>query len=119
MNRKKIHFYELAFFFCAIVILTQFFMWGDVRNINPSESMMARTMGENMREMHLKNIKYQDLFNSEKESVKSEAASSEHGNSSNGDKIIKKVHYIATITIISLLPLIISGSAFLAIMWIK
>ena len=126
MKKGSEHFYQLLLVFGTIIIFTQFFMWGDIRNRNASkDAMMSGTMGDMMSSMHLKNIGLKDLFKSESENrkvsksvskIKENDHSSMHGESGG---IMKNIHYVTTISIIILLPIIIAGAAFLAIMWIK
>lgn len=78
--------------------------------------MMGQSMGNMMASMHLKNINIRDLFY-QKESMNMMQGMQPHHNNQSGFLIIS--HYLTTGTIIILLPFIIAGSVFLAILWIK
>lgn len=116
LNRKKLHFYQLSFVFGALIIITLLFQRELTSRIEPSEDMMTQSMGNMMSSMHLKNINLTSLFASERESKSDMNMSSSH---ESNNSVIKGIHYVTTITIVALLPFIIAGVIFLAIIWIK
>ena len=116
LKNKKLHFYQLCFVSIGVVVITLLINWGYFSPTEKTESMMAKSMGNMMSSMHLKNAKLSDLFVAE-----AQKQSSVSTNYSNEMTIshTKKIYYITTITIIVLLPLIIAGTVFLTIVWIK
>lgn len=115
ISKKKRHFWQLSFIFISITIVSLLYNWQYKSNLQSSMSMMTQSMGNMMSSMHLQNIKLEDLFKQEKESVENVNAS--HHDSQ--DPKLKRVHYFTTIIIIVLIPFIVAGSIFLAIVWIE
>jgi hypothetical protein len=116
LKNKKLPFYKLSFISIGVVVITLLINWGYFLPMEKTESMMAKSMGNMMSSMHLKNIKLSDLFVAEAENKSSISSN----NSTETTISYKKgIHYITTITIIVLLPLIIGGTVFLTIVWIK
>ena len=116
LNKRKLPFYKLSFISFGIVVITLLLNWGYFSPTEKTESMMTKSMGGMMSSMHFKNIKLSDLFAAE-----AEKKSSMSSNNSNEMTIshTQKIYYVTTITIIVLLPLIIAGTVFLTIVWIK
>lgn len=116
ISKKKLHFLQLTFVFTAITIGTVLLNWSSNTNIKNSMSMMGQSMGNMMSSMHLKNAKLSDLVTS-----KEQTNTSKSKNMSNETKegYLKEIHYITTTIIVVLLPFIIGGTVFLAIVWFK
>lgn len=115
-NKKKHHFLQLVIIFGAVTIISLVFAWGYRSNVEPSMSMMGRSMGKMMSTMHARNITVGDLFAQEE---KMEMATGMEGHHNSQDEFLKNSYIITTASIVILLPLIIAGSVFLCIVWLK
>lgn len=116
INKKKLHFYQLTIIFTAISIIALMYNWGNWSKADKSESMMTDTMGKMMKSMHLGSVKMSDLFKSE--------AMANNDNNQNSQvqeegSYIKDLFNLSTIVVVVLIPFIIAGTVFLAIIWLK
>lgn len=114
ISKKKLHFLQLTFVFTIITIGTLLFNWSSNANLKNSMSMMGQSMGNMMSSMHLKNAKLSDLVTS-----KEQTNTSKNMNNETKEGYLKEIHYITTIIIVVLLPFIIGGTVFLAIVWFR
>lgn len=117
-GNKKINFWRLAFVFSAITILALVVSYGSYRG--DQSMMMSGTMGD-MMQMHLGEVTIQDLITQQEQAevqyqTQTQDHSSHHGE---GNSYIAAVHFLTTATIVLLLPFIVAGSVFLAIIWLK
>lgn len=116
MIKKKMPFIQLTMFFGVITLLTIFFVWGNYKGAN-SPTMMGQSMGNMMSNMHLNNISVGD-FIKQKEQVEISNIADDVTNHHSGEEgILKTLHYFTTGTIVVLLPFILAGTIFLAIIW--
>ncbi len=120
LDNKKIYFWQLTFIFGLITFLALIYSYGNDQG-NQSQ-MMSDTMGELMG-MHLNNVTVSDLI-SQQEQMDTMAQSqsqaqdmSSHHSGTNS--FVSAVHLLAIATIVILLPFIIAGTVFLAIIWLK
>ncbi|MCX7923088.1 MAG: hypothetical protein N3B21_13920 [Clostridia bacterium] len=119
-DKRKLHFWQLVFVFGAITILALAANYGYGSMKQPG--MMNDTMGSMMGLMHLKNITVSDLVKQQErlESIQGQAQTQNHSNHhATSGSFLKTAHYLTTAAVILLLPFIIAGSIFLAIVWIK
>jgi len=120
LDKKKIHFWQLVLIFGAITILALAVSYG--YGYRKQASMMTQSMGNMMGSMHLRNITIGDLVKQQEQMEmvqgqnQSQNHSSHHGES---NSFLKTAHYLTTATIIILLPFIVAGTVFLAIIWIR
>ena len=126
MSKKKLHFYQLTIVFGTIVTLTLLYNWGNNGSTETGSSMMGQSMGKMMSSMHLKNVTLKDLINGESQKNMNMNRASDRASGSDtsshhesGSDFMKVSNLLTTGTIIVLLPFIIAGSIFLAIIWIK
>ena len=117
LDKKKIHFWQLTFIFGLITFLALIYSYGNDQG-NQSQ-MMGDTMGE-MMGMHLNNVTVSDLIAQEGQmdtTAQSQVQdmSSHH---SETNSFVNAVHLLAIATIVILLPFIIAGTVFLAIIWL-
>jgi len=106
----------------GVIVITLLTNWGYISLTEKSESMMTNSMGNMMSSMHLKNIKLSTLFVTENQNKSGMSSNISTSTSTSHDTNVsykKRIHYITTIIIIVLLPLIIAGTVFLSIIWIK
>ena len=118
-DKKKLHFWQLFIIFASITIISLLYSWGSNSNIPVSMPMMQKSMGD-MMQMHLKDVTIADLIRQEEQP--NQASQSDNDMSSHHEEqelFLKMIHQLTTATIILLLPLIIAGSIFLAIIWVK
>lgn len=117
LDKKKIHFWQLAFIFGLITFLALTYAYGNDQG-NQSQ-MMSDTMGE-MMGMHLNNVTVSDLIAQQDTMTQSQSQvqdmSSHH---SETNSFVSAVHLLSIATIVILLPFIIAGTVFLAIIWLK
>ncbi len=117
VDKKKLHFLELAFLFGLVAVLTLLYQWGYSPILETGTGMMSGSMGSMMVSMHGRGATLAELLRQEEASEAGMTGSSSHqGHHGNH---LSRIHYITTMTIIVLLPLIIAGSAFLAVIWVK
>lgn len=118
MVKKKMPFIKLAVLFSLITVLVLYYKWGSTTNDEADKSMMDLNMGDMMGEMHLNEITVSDLFVQEKEMV-TVSSGDTYMESHHQDKsgFIVIAHKITTLIIVILLPFILAGSIFLAIIW--
>lgn len=114
ISKKKLHFLQLTFVFTAITIGTLLYNWSGNANLKNSMSMMGQSMGNMMSSMHLKNAKLSDLITS-----KEQSSMGMNMNHETEEGYLKEIHYTTTIIIVVLLPFIVGGTVFLAIVWFK
>jgi hypothetical protein len=118
INKKKLHFWRLAFIFGGFAIITLLLLWNSPQE--PKAQMMTGSMGNTMAQMHVSNITIYDLLKSEKMQEQTQSQtdnmSSHHANQAT---IVVQLNFLTTALIFLLLPLIIGGSIILAIVWIK
>lgn len=114
--KKKVHFLELAFLFGAITLLSLLSQWGYSRPVETGSDMMSGSMGNMMLSMHGSGATLADLFRQEEASDTDVSGGSHQSHHSSR---LSLIHYITTMTVIVLLPLIIAGSLFLAAVWVK
>lgn len=116
IDKKKLHFIQLATIFAGITVISLLYNWGFKSNAQDKMmSMMGKSMGSMMSSMHLENITLSELFKQE-EQMEAMTGMSSHHETGNA---IKFTHYITTGTIVILIPFIIAGAAFLAVIWLK
>ena len=117
-DKKKIHFWQLTFIFGLITFLALTYAYENDRG-NQSQ-MMSGTMGE-MMGMHLNNVTVSDLI-AQQEQIDTMAQSQAQDMSSHHsgtNSFVSAIHLLAIATIVILLPFIIAGTVFLAIIWLK
>lgn len=119
LDKKKIHFWQLTFVFASITILALAYSYGSY-NGNQSQ-MMSTSMGQ-MMGMHLNNITVRELI-TQQEQVdlnQNQTQTSEHSSHHSGmNNFITIIHFLSIAIIVMLLPFIMGGSVFLAIVWLK
>lgn len=115
-DKKKLHFFRLCVIFGTIVLLTLMAEWSMPGATKDSTSMMNSSMGSMMSSMHLNDISLSDLFN---QAERQETASGTSSHHSGEETALGSLHYFTTISIVFLLPFIIGGSIFLAIVWLR
>lgn len=117
-DKKKLHFWRLAFIFGGFAIITLLLLWSSPQE--PKAQMMTSSMGNTMAQMHVSNITIYDLLKNENMQEQSQSQtdsmSSHHDSQS---PIVVQLNFLMTALIFLLLPLIIGGSIILAIVWIK
>lgn len=119
LDKKKIHFWQLAIIFGSITILALINSYINYQG-GQAESMgdtMAKMMG-----MHLENVTVSDLI-SRQEQVEASAQNTDaqdmSSHHSGTNSYTNAVHLLAIATIVILLPFIIAGTVFLAIIWLE
>ncbi|KNY28064.1 hypothetical protein [Pseudobacteroides cellulosolvens] len=120
MDKKKLRFWRLAITFVEITILALIVSYG--YGYRKQASMMNKTMGNMMSSMHLGNITLSDMIKEQEqiEGLQEQNQSQSHNSHhSQSDSFLTATHYLTTATIVILLPFIIAGSVFLAIIWLK
>ncbi|MCX7746548.1 MAG: hypothetical protein N2645_06625 [Clostridia bacterium] len=133
-GKKKLHFWQLAIIFGAITILGLAAAYG--YGARDQAGMMSQSMGNMMGSMHLKNITLGDLLRREEQmemmqgqnqnpnqaagqAAQQRGTASHSGHHGGSGSFLKTAHYLTTGTIIILLPFIVAGTIFLAIIWLK
>ncbi len=116
IDKKRMHFMQLALFFIAItaVVLTQ--SWMKDGNTSKEAGMMNQGMGNLMSSMHLSEVSLNALFKQEEQMEAASSTSIQHHEQSG---YLKDLHFVTTATIVILLPLIVAGVIFLAVSWIR
>lgn len=121
-NKKKIHFWRLAFLFAGITILVLFFQWSAPNQ--QKAAMMNTSMGDMMKSMQLSNVNIRDLVKgndmaqSSSNGSNSSSGSTDSHHSDENSRILK-MSFLTTAIIFLSLPLIIGGTIILTIIWIK
>lgn len=117
-DKKKLHFWRLAFIFGGFAIITLLLLWSSPQE--PKAQKMTGSMGNTMAQMHVSNITIYDLLKNEMMQEQSQSQtdnmSSHHDSQS---PIVVQLNFLMTALLFLLLPLIIGGSIILAIVWIK
>lgn len=116
-DKKKLLFWQLVLIFGAITVLALAASYG--YNRPPQGSMMGASMGSMMGSMHLQSATVRDLFRQQEQvetTIGQDSMTSHHSQESG---LLKATHILTTATIVLLLPFIIAGTVFLAILWIK
>ncbi|MCX8131823.1 MAG: hypothetical protein N3I35_17220 [Clostridia bacterium] len=116
-DRKKLYFWRLALIFGAITVLALAVSFGF--NREREAGMMDTSMGNMMSSMHLKNITVSDLIKQQEKMESVTGQDSMAGHHSGVSSFLNSAHYLTTATIIILLPFIVAGTIFLAIIWLK
>lgn len=117
MVKKKRPFIILATIFGAVSLLTLFFTWGYSSNTTSASSMMGQSMGTMMSSMHSSNITVRDLIIQQEQLEESSVANSQASHHSSQRGFLQTAHIYTTGTIVILLPFILAGTIFLAIIW--
>lgn len=85
-----------------------------------SGNMMDQSMGSMMSSMHLQEVTLNDLIRQEEQVETPAADGDEHsGHHSETGGFLETTNKLTTGTIIILLPFIIAGTVFLAIIWFR
>jgi hypothetical protein len=117
-DKKKMHFWRLAFIFAGFTILVLFFQWSYPKE--QKAAMMNVSMGQMMKNMQLSNVNIRDLVKgnemAQSSSSSSNSTSSHH---EDGNSNIVNMSFLTTAILFLLLPFIIGGSIILTIIWIK
>jgi hypothetical protein len=119
LSKKKHHFLQLAVVFSSITVLALLSAWGFQTYEEKSSGMMGQSMGNMMSSMHAGNANLSDLL-VQQESVES-MNNSQSGMESHHEvsSAMKTAHYFTTAIIVILLPFILAGTVFLAVVWLK
>ncbi|NJJ40856.1 hypothetical protein [Paenibacillus apii] len=116
-NKQKRPFWQLSFVFAVIVILVLALSWS-----NPSEkvSQMDTSMADMMSNEVLGYATIPDLFNpGTMESTEVLSSNGEHTGHHDQAGRLYAIHLITTALLVFMLPIIIAGALFLAIVWPK
>lgn len=120
MDKRKLNFWQLSIIFGAITIIALAVSYG--YGYKKQASMMNKSMGNMMSSMHLRNVTIYDLINRQEqmEALQGQNQSQNHSSHhSESNSFLKVTHYLTTATMVILLPFIIAGAVFLAIIWLK
>lgn len=120
LSKKKHHFLQLVVVFSFITVMSLLSVWGYRAYEEKNAGMMGLSMGNMMSSMHAENAKLSDLL-VQQESIESinnnqDSGMESHHQAGGG---MKTTHYFTTAIIVILLPFILAGSVFLAVMWLK
>ncbi|MFZ5353712.1 MAG: hypothetical protein ACOZCL_13460 [Bacillota bacterium] len=113
-DKKKIHFWILTLIFMSITGIVLFMLWN-----SPQEgktSLITKSMGNMMKNMHISNAKISDLLKSEEKPQQMEDM---HGHHIDQALVVNRLGIWTTAVIFLLLPLVIAGSVLLAFVWIR
>lgn len=113
-NKKKRHFWHLAFIFGALIVITLVLLWSSPQG--EQAGAMDSSMGNMMKQMHLTNVTIYDLLENHEQSSSMDAMHSHHQNQL---PVIFKFNFLSTSIIFLLLPFIIGGTIILAVVWLK
>lgn len=116
MVKKKMPFIILSAFFGALSLLIIFFTWGNSHSTTIATSMMTQSMGEMMIDMHVSDVTVRELILQQEKTEAASATENQASHHSQGG-FLKTAHYLTTGTIVILLPFILAGTVFLAIIW--
>lgn len=118
MNKKKLPFIQLAVLFGFITFMVLIYSWKSAPRGTPNSSMMEQSMGDMMK-MHLENVTVADLVKQKEQAEVSQGVDSQASHHEAQYGFLKVMHYLTTATIVILLPFIIAGTVFLAIVWLR
>ncbi|NPV92820.1 MAG: hypothetical protein HPY50_18800 [Firmicutes bacterium] len=113
MAKKKLNFWRLALTFTAVTIAAVLWVNGPNRGV---VSGMDASMGNMMKKEHALGIRISDLFGPAEESPQMDQMHEHH--TSQGQLIVS-THVLTTAAVMLMLPLVVAGSVFLAVVWIK
>lgn len=116
-KNKKQNFWLLAIVFTGITIVALHIEWNTPKG--PKAAMMNQSMGNMMKGEHLRNITFTQLLeNNQPENMMGNGAghTSHHGEM---DQMLFGIHRVTTLLIFLLIPFILGGTIFLAIVWLK
>lgn len=118
LDKKKIHFWQLAFIFGSITIITLAISYGSFQG-NVSQ-IMSGSMG-GMMQMHLEDVTVRDLIVKQEQMESTQLQTSQDHSSHHGEtnSFLSAVYFLTTATIVVLLPFILAGTIFLTIIWLK
>lgn len=114
---KKQNFWLLVIVFTGITMVALQLEWNSPRG--PEAAMMNQSMGNMMRGEHLQNITLSQLLsNNQPENMMGNASghSEHHGEM---DQMLFGINRVTTLLIFSLIPLILGGTVFLVVIWLK
>lgn len=119
LDKKKYHFWQLALIFGAITVLALAASYGFARG--RKATMMGQSMGNMMQGMHLRDITIGDLVRRQEmdETAWSTQPQGMESHHQSTGSMLESMHQLTTSVIIVLLPLILGGVIFLAILWTK
>lgn len=115
LPKKKVHFLRLTLIFSMLVLFALIYIWAASFGTEPGMEMMWGSMGSMIQGMHAQNISIRALFTQEEATEMSMGTSMSHSASQR----IRFSHYFTTLTIVLLLPFILTGTVFLLIIWLK
>ncbi len=120
LSKKQHHFLQLVIVFSAITVLALLSAWGYRTYEEKSAGMMGQSMGNMMSSMHAGNAKLSDLLVQQEsmESMNNTQDNSMESHHQTGGGM-KTTHYFTTAVIVILLPFILAGTVFLAVVWLK
>lgn len=113
-DKRKLNFWRLALLYTGATIVILFFLWSSP--YTPKSQMMASSMGNMMKTMHLSDITIYDLIGNQMEEQSVSGTANHHQDESSP---IYNMGIITTSIIFLLLPFIIGGTIILTIVWIK
>ena len=114
---KKQNFWLLVIVFVGITIVALQIEWNSPRD--PEATMMNKSMGNMMKQEHLSNVTLRQLlaYNLPENMMgQSSGHSNHHGEA---DQMLFGINRVTTLVIFALIPLILGGTVFLAVIWIK
>lgn len=115
-DKKKINFWRLAFAFTGLVIFVLMILWGGQKELKAQ--MMDGSMGSMMTQMHAQDQRLYDLVQLNPEQQENFLGdNSSHQSHHQKSPEIASLNIATTLIIFLLLPFIIGGSVFLAIVW--
>lgn len=117
MPKNKLPFWQLSLIFGVITLLATGISYGYRIETNMMSQMMGSTMGNMMGSMHAENITIPDLIRQEQMMETATVQSQDHESHHQDSGSLKTTHYLTTITIVVLLPLILASTVFLTIIW--
>lgn len=113
-DKRKLNFWRLALLYTGATIVILFFLWSSP--YTPKSQMMASSMGNMMKAMHLSNITIYDLIGNQGAEQSTSETANHHKDESSP---VYKMGIMTTSIIFLLLPFVIGGTVILAIVWIK
>lgn len=119
MQKNKLPFWQLSTIFIMITLLTLgiSYGYGIEQNTGMMSQMMGSSMGNMMGSMHAQNITIPDLIRQQEMMEAATGQNQDHASHHEDAGPLKTTHYLTTATIAVLLPLILAGTVFLAIIW--
>jgi len=116
-DKKKLHFWRLSLIFGTITILALMVAYGYA---GPrKEDHMGTSMGSMMKESHLRNASISDLIVQQEQMEKVTGNDSMASHHAGSGSFLGITHTLTTGTVVILLPFIIAGTVFLAIVWFR